>query len=174
MSSQQTPSTDTRGRVDAVYVLRVGEHQGYAFGTALTDGLAVFIPSHVTKKLGLEPGDRVEGLIVPNISQPEKSPWYLKHGRVSRDPGALEADIEATVSFLVGAGDAWTVDEMGHELAPDDGRASTRAEAALEAALETAHARGQVSKIVMFHQDGGRTVWFTAVPDKIAVGEFED
>ena len=167
---QSTPSTDTKGRLGSVYITRVGTDNSYAFGTALDDTKLVYIPGHLARRLGVIPGDTVEGLLVPNLTQPEKSPWFLRHGHATRSPLTLEEDVTLLVRRMQNLGDAWKVDEVLPWLeAESTAQAYTRA----EAALETAHRRGLLSKVLMFHQNGTRVLWFTAVPDQIEVAEFE-
>jgi hypothetical protein len=156
-------------KLDTVLVTRVGPGSGYAFGVA-TDGLTVFISSSLARRLGVMPGDRVEGSIVPNRAKPEATPWYLTHGVVTVGGAQREADEEAVLDLLGDAGGAWEAHQLAEDL--DLGDAG---EIRVTVAMESAHLAGKVSKIVLFdHTSEARRVWYTAYPDRIDVDEFDD
>ena len=156
-------------KLDTVLVTRVGPGSGYAFGVA-TDGLTVFISSSLARRLGVTPGDRVEGSIVPNRDKPEATPWYLTHGVVTVGGAQRDADEAAVLALLSDAGRAWEADQVARFLGLGDG-----GEIRVTAAMESAHLAGKVSKIVLFdHTSEERRVWYTAYPDRIDVDEFEE
>lgn len=156
-------------KLDTVLITRVGPNGGYAFGLA-SDGLAVFISSGLTKRLGVTPGDRVEGSIVPNHARPEHTPWYLHAGVVVAGGERRARDVETLVGALTAEGGAWEAEDMLDVFAPG-GADKVR----VVAALETAHMTKRVSKIVMFdHRSDERRVWYTVYPDRIDVDEFEN
>jgi hypothetical protein len=170
--SRSTLSPDTP-KLDTVLVTRVGPMMGYAFGVA-TDGLAVFISAGLAKRLGVTPGDRVEGAIVPNKNKPDATPWYLREGIVTSAGEQRAADIEALISVLDTEGGAWNRTELADRL-DDQEQPWEHYEIRATAAMEVAHKAGQVSKIVLFsHESEERTVWYTRYPDRIDVDEFDD
>ena len=155
-------------KLDTILVTRVGPGSGYAFGVA-TDGLTVFISAGLAKRLGVTPGDRVEGAIVPNKNKPDSTPWYLRDGIVTGAGEQRAADIENMLAFLDAEGGAWGKDELAELLDTEHG------EIRATAAMEVAHRDGRVSKIVLFdHTSEERKVWYTRYPDRIDVDEFDD
>lgn len=154
-------------KLDTVLVTRVGPQSGYAFGIA-TDGLAVFISAGLAKRLGVTPGDRVEGAIVPNKNKPDTTPWYLQEGIVTAAGEQRAADMETLLAVLDVEGGAWEAWDLANFIEAE--HATIRA----TAAMEVAHKAGQVSKIVLFsHESEERKVWYTRYPDRIDVDEFD-
>lgn len=167
--SRSTLSPDTP-KLDTVLVTRVGPMMGYAFGVA-SDGGAVFICASLTQKLGVTPGDRVEGAIVPNRVKPGHTPWFLQQGVVIPAGEQRTSDTMTLLSVLDDMGGAWGAAELGAELGDDAAQCTARA----SAAMEVAHTVRWVSKIVMFdHTSEDRKVWYTRRPDRIDADEFED
>lgn len=84
---------------------------GSAF--ALTEGSNenVFIPSKVMIGKSVRPGEKVQAIVVPNMTRPDRTPWLavsiLEAATVSRDDtltafilGNLQADGRATVEEI--------------------------------------------------------------------------
>ena len=50
-----------------------------AFAVTLPDGVPVFIPGRVADRSNIRVGQRVPATLIPNTSQPEKTPWMASY-----------------------------------------------------------------------------------------------
>ena len=84
---------------------------GSAFALMLESNENVFIPSKVMFGHGVRLGQRVQAIVVPNMTRPDRTPWLavsiLDNAPVSRDDtlaafilGNLQADGRATVEEI--------------------------------------------------------------------------
>lgn len=61
--------------VFCVHILETGS----AFGARTDNGEQVFIPPTVTRSANLAVGETVETDLIPNVHQPDRTPWFATH-----------------------------------------------------------------------------------------------
>lgn len=141
---------------------------GAAMAATTDDYEKVFISARTVATLGIKPGQFFTALLQPNTSMPEKTPWFAIRLTPEAD-GAGPALRESILNVLLEEGGAWTPRKMA-----DWCECSL---VAAEAALEVIYAHDtRVAKVVLFKakEPNGRRIWFTAVPEKIDVDEWEE
>lgn len=145
------------------------------FAKADVDGGSVYISRSAVKRLNLRVGQDYTAELVPNHAQPDRTPWFAMH---IVDPEARASSFlpSEVLEHLRSAGDAWTAEAMcevflDHEPGEEEVRDMHRI-------LDQLYlAKRGVAKVMMFTEAGAggpEETWFTAVPEKIDVGEFED
>lgn len=161
-----SPSGLRNARVTILNVMADG--QGAAF--ALTDDTCerVFISARAVAVHGLKAGQVWDAVLAPNEIMPDKTPWFSRNLRPVE--GALENDlVERVLAVLLDEGSAWTAHRMALRLDCTTNEA--------DGALEVIYGRDtRIAKVVLFRatQQKGSRIWFTAVPDRIDVDEFEE
>ncbi len=135
----------------------------------------VYISRAAVKRLKLQVGESYAADLVPNHAQPDKTPWFAMH---ITDPASAVLDIQPSevLEFLKDAGDAWTARQVCETYLS---REPTEADVSeMHRMLDRLYLGNRgVAKVMMFNQaapGGPVETWFTAVPDRIDVGEFED
>jgi antitoxin component of MazEF toxin-antitoxin module len=86
---------------------------GTTFAATLTNNSqAVFVPSRVASACGLEVGQKVQALLVPNTLQPDKTPWMAARIEVALTSNVRLQDrvLEALASGMA------TAEELAEEL----------------------------------------------------------
>lgn len=170
MTSSPDVSDITRSSITVTGVTTSG-----GFATAECDGQGVYISRSAVKRLRLQPGDTYEADLVPNKAQPDKTPWFAMH---VIDPqcsvtNLLPSDV---LEHLLSAGDAWTARDVCEVFL--DREPSESDEREMHRLLDTLFlSRRGVAKIMLYSEvgaGGASRTWFTAYPERIDVGEFED
>jgi hypothetical protein len=166
-----TSSTDesTRSKITITGVTTAG-------GFAESDiGGKVYISKATVKRLRLQPGDKYMADLVPNHAQPDRTPWfamYVQHPDVNLG-NVQPSDL---LDHLLHAGDAWTARQVAEVFLSREPTELDVAET--HRMLDRLYLGNHgVAKVMMFRQSGPggpSQTWFTAVPDQIDVGEFED
>lgn len=96
---------------------------GSAF--ALTeDNENVFIPSKVMHDKGVRPGQRVQAIVVPNMTRPDRTPW-LAVSIVNADPLPQDDALSGFILDNLEQGRA-TVEEIAEDLNMSDAAVSVR------------------------------------------------
>lgn len=138
-------------------------------------GGKVYISRAAVKRLRLQAGESYAADLVPNHAQPDKTPWFAMH---ITDPASAVLDIQPSevLEFLQAQGDAWTAAQVCENFLS---REPTEADIAeMHRLLDRLYLGNRgIAKVMMFTQaapGGPVETWFTAVPDRIDVGEFED
>ena len=165
------PEGITRTRIQITGVTVAG-----GFARAECDGRNVYVSRSAVRRLNLRPGDHYDADLVPNQAQPEKTPWFAMHIADPNAPDSGHFLPSEVLEHLQSAGDAWTARQcaevfLDHE--PTDSEV-----AAMHRVLDQLYlGRKGISKVMLFREAGAggpAETWFTAVPDSIDVGEFED
>jgi hypothetical protein len=173
MLMEPTPPSPTTSFPDRherrIVVLNVfADGQGAAMAATVDGYEKVFISARTVATLGIEPGQFFTALIQANTVRPDKTPWFAIR-LTPEDAGAGPALRESILAVLLEEGGAWTPRKMADWCACSV--------PAAEAALEVIYANDtRVAKVVLFKakESNGRRIWFTAVPDRIDVDEFEE
>jgi hypothetical protein len=144
-----------------------------AFGATTTaPAEAVFIPSKISRLLGLVVGQEVEALLVPNTMQPERTPWLAARIEVPELTGSIAEQVQSVMRD----GGVWTLADMFEELFPGEARATSLTEYnAVSAALRGMFTRGDCAKFQLWrlpNQTKASREWFTCYPEKADVDEW--
>jgi hypothetical protein len=169
---QLTSSRDTtparKAKITILHVLSRGE--GSAFAVTEDTDEKVFIPAVMSSRLGLRTGQTWDASVRPNLLRPDKTELFACHSFAQSCVDAGSDDLGPVVlEVLKENGGAWLADEMAEWCGC--------AERDAMRALETLYQRKQgVAKVILFTSPDapGQRVWYTAVPERIDVDEFED
>lgn len=113
---------------------------GSAF--ALTaDNENVFIPSKVMLDKGVRPGQRVQAIVVPNMTRPDRTPW-LAVSILDADPVQQDDGLAEMILDTIERDGRGTVEEIATSL--------NMADAKISAKLSELAASGQLVRLVCF------------------------
>lgn len=135
----------------------------------LEDGTTAFVPARVARAISLNTDDLAYLTLIENRPSSDAnatSEWFCIHA-VKCDEALSSYEIDKVMSVLT-QGDAWTARDISRE-------AGTEIEAT-RAFLEVNFSAGNGSKFARFDKPKGSPVevYFTLVPDQVAVAEFAD
>lgn len=156
---------------------------GTAFGATLdATPEGVFIPGRVAAATGIQVGQRVMALLVPNTTRPERTPWMA--ARIELIPGeaAVVAGVTSSVQSLVRAemkeGGVWTVATLFAHLFPNETRLTATAKyTAISNTVRSMFAAGECAKFQLWRsadQSKPGREWFTCYPERADVDEWAE
>lgn len=111
-----------------------------AFALREDTGAQVFIPSTVASRVGLCPGDMIVATVVPNLHQPDRTPWFAIHVAKgdAGEPRQVSLLDDSVADFIAGQDMYVTTAEVAAEFDTDTTTASN--------ALNRIFRRGQIAR----------------------------
>ncbi len=126
---------------------------------------SVFVPGKVACDAGIVVGEEVEAILVPNVREPERTPWLAAKINLLSPASAQEDEVfsvEDCVLETLREGGEWTVSDMaGHLGAGID---------AVADALETIYNKDLCAKYQLWRKRSDAEPsdeWFTCYPDDV-------
>lgn len=171
MNMQTTIETTMLSTVTVTRILP----SGGAIAIVEQTGETAFMTARAVEHVGVEGGDRLDAILIPNKSADVNStPWFVKHMtvRAKADPEIFEI-----VRSTLRQGGVYTVASMATEVFEDlqETGLSIAQIAAVMHALETLYASRKIKKAILLEDGRGVRTWYTA-EDAFAVDldVFED
>jgi hypothetical protein len=133
---------------------------GTSFGATMdTPSEAIFIPGHVSNPAGLEIGQEVDAVLVPNTREPDRTPWLAV--RVVASSSVDTSLCDSVLDLLEGGGE-WEAGQVtGHLGAPQE---------KVREALERLYKSGHCAKYQLWEKSGCDAPageWFTCFPGEV-------
>ena len=117
-------------------------HTGTAFAVLADDMTQnVFIPSKLALDANLRPGQKVQAIVVPNMTRPDRTPW-LAVSILDAAPAPQEDALAEMILDLIESDGRGTVEEIATSLNMSDAKISAK--------LSELAASGQVVRLTCF------------------------